>query len=358
MLPKALAISLLVAACTVIGTGYLLSEENRFAFSWESMAPGNKGQNKTPGSAPATLASATPAASRTQPPSDNPVGFMLAKVANEYAQSVRYPSWSVPLTEAQAKGYRGNHYEPVVLPLENSGQFTVTLEKFRFTRGEDILVVASLQGPQVMGPLLQASLERPESRDSPTSTNLEQDTQTGYYQGSLNSDQQPGDYRLVVEATVDGKPVRHVSSLTIEPYLGDFEGLDDTYVSNNNLVIPVTFSPQDSGFFALSAQLYNGQQPIAQLQAEKRLDRTSDTILLRAHGTVLANKSFDAKLQLRNLQIRQLPAKPGDRTHYAYGPSEGFDFEPPDLDDLQDTPAANPESEQRAALLKQLADKF
>lgn len=37
------------------------------------------------------------------------------------------------------------------------------------------------------------------------------------------------------------KPVRHASSLTIEPHLGDFEGLEDTYLNNNNLVIPVSF---------------------------------------------------------------------------------------------------------------------
>ncbi len=358
MLPKALTISLLAVASTVIGAGYLLSEENRFAFSWDSKTQENKGKHETPGSVTAKSALAPLAASQKKPPSSNPVEFMLAKVSDEYAQSVRYPPWSVPLTEAQAKGYRGNHYEPVVLPLENSGQFTVTLDKFRFTRGEDILVVASLQGPQVMGYSLDASLEHTDSRDSAGSTTLEQDDQTGYYQGSLSSDQEPGDYRLLVEATVDGKPVRHVSSLTIEPYLGDFEGLEDSYLSNNNLVIPVTFSPQDPGFFALSAQLYNGQQPVAQLQAERRLDRTSDTISLKAHGTVLANKPLNGKLQLRNLQIRQLPAKPGDRTHYAYGPDEGYDFEPPSLDDLRDTPAVNPESEQRAALLKQLADKF
>tara|TARA_R110000823_G_scaffold224420_1_gene352442 strand:- start:862 stop:1572 length:711 start_codon:yes stop_codon:yes gene_type:complete len=226
---------------------------------------------------------------------------MLAKVADQYAQSVRYPPWSVPLTEVQAAGYRSNHYEPVALPLEQDGH-------------------------------------------------------TGYYQGSLTTDEEPGEYRLIVEATVDGKPVRHASSLTIEPYLGDFDGLEDTYLSNNNLLIPVTFSPQALGFYALFAQLYNGQQPVAELQAEKRLDRTSDTVSLKAHGTVLANKSFNGKFQLRNLQIRQLPSKPGDRTHYAFGPDDGYDFEPPDLDDLKDTPAVNPESEQRAALLRQLAD--
>lgn len=357
-MPQKALVVVLAAASIVVGTGYLLSEDNRFGFSWDTATVGDGTQFEPAKPSSPQGSSQAAAGFVKQPPSDNPVGFMLAKVADQYAQSVRYPPWSVPLTEAQAKGYQGNRYEPVALPLENGGQFTVTLDKFRFTRGEDILVVASLQGPQVMGYSLQATLERPESRNSVGSTTLEQDSQTGYYQGSLTTDEEPGEYRLIVEASVDGKPVRHASSLTIEPYLGDFEGVEDSYLSNNNLVIPVNFSPQTSGFYALSAQLYNGQQPVAQLQAEKRLDRTSATLSLKAHGTVLANKSFNGKFQLRNLQIRQLPARPGDRTHYAFGPDDGYDFEPPDLDDLHDTPAVNPESEQRAALLKQLADKF
>ncbi len=354
---KALVVSLVVASF-VLGTGYLLSEDNRFGFSWDMQTQGDEGRGKPRSAQPAPGTVSATASRQQKPPSDSPVGFMLAKVAEEYARSVRYPPWSVPLTEAQARAYRGNHYEPVALPLEHGGQFIVTLDKFRFTRGEDILVVASLQGPQVVGDSLQATLERPESRDPVTSTTLERDSQTGYYEGSLSSDEEPGEYRLIVEAAIDGKPVRHASSLTIEPYLGDFEGLEDTYISNNNLIIPVIFSPQTSGFYGLSAQLYNGQQPVAQLQSEKRLDRTSDTISLKVHGTLLAGKSLNGKLQLRNIQIRQLPARPGDRTHYAFGPDDGYDFEPPDLDDLTDTPAVNPESEQRAALLQQLADKF
>ena len=357
MLPKAFGV-VLVAATIVIGIGLLLSPDDRSDSSWDIESQGDEGQPKAARQSTAPVASSVAAGFQKKPPSDNPIGFMLAEVADQYAQSVRYPPWSVPLTKAQAEGYRGNYYEPVALPLENGDQFTVTLDKFRFTQGEHILVVASLQGSQVIGNSMRATLEHPESRDSVRSTILEADGQTGYYLGSLATDEEPGEYRLIVEASIDGKPVRHASSLTIEPYLGDFNGLEDTYVSNNNLVIPVSFSPQATGFYALSAQLYSGQQPIAQLQAEKQLNRTSDTIALQAHGTVLANKSLESQLQLRHLQIRRLPARPGDRSHYAFGPNDGYDFDPPDLDELHDTPAVNPESEQRAALLKQLVEKF
>lgn len=357
-MPLKALVMLTVAASTVLGASFLLSEDNRFSFSWDKASSWNENQQQAGIPGPRPEQPGASAGSSQKPPSDNPVGFMLSKVAEQYAQTTRYPPWSIPLSKAQADGYRGNHYEPVTLPLENGGQFTVTLEKFRFTEGESILVVASLQGPQVIGGSLDASLERTGSSDSAGSTTLVQDGGTGYYQGSLNTDEEPGEYRLIVKASVDGKPLRHVSSLTIEPYLGDFEGIEDSYLSNNNLVIPVSFSPNESGFYRLSAQLYNGQQPVAQLQAERRLDSTADTISLKAHGTVLANLSVNGKFHLRNLQIRQLPARPGDRTHYAFGPDEGYAFAPPDLESLDDTPAANPESEQRAAMLKQLADKF
>ncbi|WP_373002238.1 hypothetical protein [Marinobacter sp.] len=353
---KAVLLLTLVTA-GVVGTGYLLSADNRGEFGWLA--------DLVSGEQPAVVQNAVPPDQRSgspnqqpEPPTDNALGFMLASVADQYAQSTRYPAWSVPLSKEQASAYRGNHYEPVSLPLEDNGQFTVTLEKYRFTEDEQILVAAAIQGSQIVDGALSATLERPDSRDAVAGTTLEEAGAAGYFEGTLSADESPGEYRLIVEARLDGKPVRHASSLTIEPYLGEFEGLGDARISDNNLVIPVRFSPEDPGFYALSAQLFNGPMPVAQLQMEKRLDSTSDTIKLKAHGTVLANQTVDGQLQLKNLQIRQLPARPGDRTNYAFGPDEGYTFTPPDLESLSDTPAVNPESEQRAALLRQLADKF
>ncbi|WP_405420143.1 hypothetical protein [Marinobacter flavimaris] len=356
-MPGKAALLLTMVTAGVVGTGYLLSADNHTQFSWLTELAGKDQsafvQNTPPENQPPDAPTQRP-----EPPSDNALGFMLASVADQYAESTRYPAWSVPLSPEQASAYRGNHYEPVSLPLEGNGQFTVTLEKYRFTEGEQILVASAIQGPQVVDRSLSATLERPESRDAVASTTLEEAGSPGYFEGVLSADESPGEYRLIVEARLDGKPVRHASTLTIEPYLGDFEGLGDARISNNNLIIPVRFSPEDPGFYALSAQLYVGQRPVAQLRMEKRLDSTSDTINLKAHGTVLANQNVDGQLQLKNLQIRQLPARPGDRTNYAFGPDEGYAFTPPDLDSLTDTPAVNPESEQRAALLRQLADKF
>jgi len=341
----------------VVGTGYLLSADNDTRFSWLTEIASSTEPAPVQNTPPVKQSVSTDA-QQPEPPPDNALGFMLASVADQYAESTRYPAWSVPLSPEQANAYRGNHYEPVSLPLEGDGQFTVTLEKYRFTEGEQILVAAAIQSPQVVERSLSATLESPESRDAVATTTLEQAGSPGYFEGVLSANESPGEYRLIVEASLDGKPVRHASTLTIEPYLGDFEGLADARISNNNLIIPVRFSPETPGFYALSAQLYIGQSPVAQLQMEKRLNSSSDTINLKAHGTVLANQTVNGQLQLRNLQIRQLPARPGDRTNYAFGPDEGYTFTPPDLDSLTDTPAVNPESEQRAALLRQLADKF
>ncbi len=345
-----------IVLCTV-GLGYLLSEENTGQFLWfydhqpQPVTVNNPDQPPSVSDGPAQTPPLPPE------PSDDALGFMLASAAQEYAQNIRYPQYSLPLTEARAEGYQGNRYQPVRLPLPGDGSFTVTLEKFRFVEDEDILVAATITGPQVVSQRMTATLETAASRNAVESTELTSSAD-GIFQGILNAGGDPGEYRLIVEASIDGETVRHASTLTIEPDLGDFDGLGDPRIRNNDLVIPVQFNARESGFFSLSAQLMDNGRPIALLNAEQRLQGSGNTIELRAHGSVLAGEQVEGKLQLRHLQIRRLPAQPGDRTDYGFGPDEGYSFTPPDLESLTDTPASDPESEQRAALLQKLADKF
>ncbi|MDX1633088.1 MAG: hypothetical protein R3280_00490 [Marinobacter sp.] len=348
----ALIVTALVGSAA--GLGYLIAADNP---PWQavSLPPGPAPMVATASSsAPATPQAATP---EKQPPPDDPVVYLLAQVADQYQQTTRYPPYSTPLTKAQAEAYRGNVYHPVKLPLAGGGQFSVTLEKFRFTRGEDILVMASLSGPEVVARTMDVILEATSDRTQVAATTLERQDD-GFYQGSLDSDVTPGEYRLVVEASVDSQPLRHVSTLTVEPDLGKFEGIGDPRVSNNDLVIPVAFDAREFGFYSLSAQLYADGQPVAQLTGEQALDGTGDEIELRAHGSVLAPSAGADTLTIKGLQIRRLPARPGDRTDHAYGPEDGFSFTPPDLDALEDVPARDPESEQRAALLRQMTAGF
>lgn len=349
--------TLIVAALIggAAGLGYLIAAENP---PWQPDPTVGRHQTPAPPPAPETSAGAAGAnPGSSPPPADDPVVFMLAQVAEQYEQTTRYPPYSVPLTEAQARAYRGNVYDPIDLPLADGGRFSVTLEKFRFTRGEEILVMASLTGPEVVARTMDVTLEPTAERTSVASTTLEHQDD-GFYQGSLDSDVAPGEYRLVVEATVDSRPLRHVSTLTVEPDLGEFEGIGDARVRDNDLVIPVAFDARESGFYSLSAQLYADGRPLAQLTGEQSLDGSGDQIELRAHGSVLAPKAGANTLTLKGLQIRRLPARPGDRTDHAYGPEEGFSFSPPDLDALEDVPARDPESEQRAALLRQMTARF
>lgn len=356
-MPLRLLLALIVVASGAVGLGYLLSADNTARFSWITGESPNPPPPETD-NAQTESAPGAPSASKKEEPSSNAVGFMLASAAAQYQQNIRYPSYSIPISEDQARAYSGNRFDPVELPLDGGGQFTVTLEKYRFVQEEDILVAASISGSQVVGQSLDATLESTESRQALASAPLRNESGSPYYEGVISADADPGEYRLIVEATIDGKPVRHASTLTIEPDLGEFDGLGDARVNNNDLIIPVHFDAKEPGFYALSAQLYYNGRALAQLQAEKRLDGTTDTLELKAHGSVLAHRGITGNLELRNLQIRRLPASPGDRTDYGFGPDDGYSFSPPDLDSLTDSPAGDPESEQRAALLQKLADKF
>ncbi|MDK8464220.1 hypothetical protein [Marinobacter sp. SS13-12] len=356
-MPLRALLTLTIIVSGAIGLGYLLAAENPGRFAWITGANHAEPLPDASESQVPALDSSSSPPPKPEPP-DNAVGFMLASAANQYTQNIRYPEYSIPLSEDQAQAYRGNRFEPVELPLEGDGRFTVTLEKYRFVQDEDILVVATITGSSVVSDRLEVTLESTESRQQHASSSLQNDSGDSYYEGVISADAEPGEYRLIVEASVDGKPVRHASTLTIEPDLGEFDGLGSPRVSNNDLVIPVHFDANEPGFYALAAQLYHNGRAVAQLQAEKRLDGTTDTLELKAHGSVLANREITGQLELRNLQIRRLPARPGDRTDYGFGPDEGYSFTPPDLDGLTDSPASDPESEQRAALLQKLADKF
>lgn len=356
-MPLRSLLALLIVVSGTVGLGYLLAADNPDRFSWitgagsSEASPDKTGKQSQP---------ATEKPSRTDKPEppDDAVGFMLASAAEQYTRNIRYPEYSIPISEEQAKAYAGNSFDPVELPLEGDGQFTVTLEKYRFVQDEDILVVATITGSQVAGDHLGATLESTESRQEHASATLQKESGEPYYDGVINADADPGEYRLIVEASIDGEPVRHASTLTIEPDLGEFDGLGSPRVNDNDLVIPVHFDAREPGFYALAAQLYYNGRPLAQLQAERRLDGTTDTLELKAHGSVLADRDINGELELRNLQIRRLPAKPGDRTDYGFGPDDGYSFSPPDLDGLTDSPASDPESEQRAALLQQMADRL
>src|SRR5690554_521349 len=169
---KALMATAVVVA-SVSGTAWLLSADNDGKFSWlpfgshqDHQEANAMARDRTPQANEANEANA----SNAPAPSDNALGFMLASVADDYQRSARYPDYSVPLNTAQAEAYQGNRYHPVELPLEDDGSFIVTLDKFRFTQGEPILVVASLSGRQVFGDTLSATLSRRHSNRPPKGT--------------------------------------------------------------------------------------------------------------------------------------------------------------------------------------------
>lgn len=166
MLYRALSISLAITA-GVAGAVWLLSAENEGSF-WGL-------QQDTTTSVPEAVsnqesaAQATPAGPVSETPSENALGFMLASVAEEYQQTIRYPDYSVPLTKAQAEAYQGNRYHPVVLPLEGDGRFVVTLDKFRFSQGLRPLCTA-LQRRNPAGPIATGNVSGQQvGRHSPES---------------------------------------------------------------------------------------------------------------------------------------------------------------------------------------------
>lgn len=181
-MPLRALLTLTIVVSGAIGLGYLLAAENPGRFAWITGANHAEPLPDASDSQVPALANSSSPPPKPEPP-DNAVGFMLASAANQYTQNIRYPEYSIPLSEDQAQAYRGNRFEPVELPLEGDGRFTVTLEKYRFVQDEDILVVATITGSSVVSDRLEVTLESTESRQQHASSSLKNDSGDSYYEG-------------------------------------------------------------------------------------------------------------------------------------------------------------------------------
>lgn len=281
-----------------------------------------------------------------------------AEVAAAYEVSARYPSYSIPLSSDLAVAYRGNAFEPISLPLVTGAVMRVTLPQLRYPQGEPVPVRAEVQGAAHVDPTMHARLIAVRDETEVASAELRAASPGELFQGQISTDDLPaGEYRLIVRAYIDQEAIQHVSPLMIEPEIGQVLGLGVTSVAENHLVVPVRFEAHSAGRYAVSANLFTGGQPIAHLTAEANLVAGEGDIPMRVYGSLLVGQNLGAGLHLMDVQVRRLPARPGVRTAYGFGASEGYAVAVPSLDTLEDLPYHDELTQQRIDFLRSLGSQ-
>ncbi|WLD57422.1 hypothetical protein NFC81_11960 [Salinispirillum sp. LH 10-3-1] len=277
------------------------------------------------------------------------------EVAEAYAVSAQHPSYSIPLQADQVVAYRGNAYEPVSLPLVTGAVMRVFLPQLRYQKGDVVSVRAEVDGAAQLDNRMAVRLVAVSDESEATTAELRRAAPDESFLGELDTATvTPGEYRLIVTARIDQEAISHVSLLVVEPDIGDLLGVGATGVAANHLVVPVRFQAVEAGRYALSANLFTGDQPIAHLTGDASLAAGAGEIPLQVYGSLLVGVDLSMGLRLMDVQVRRLPARPGVRTAYMFGATTGYEVSVPSLDDLEDVPYSDDLTQQRIDFLNSL----
>lgn len=262
------------------------------------------------------------------------------RVADIYQQMAKFPPYSVPITPQSVKQFHYNQYFPVTIPLDTPDghvQIKVLLQQLHFQKGDSIVGVASISGSASNN----ASLD---------SVSILSDKNAVLYSSSLSASDKGNGYAIVIDPPagstsdwpsnlllrVSGSAGNH-SIAAVAPFfyddpIGKVSDVGDASIDGPNLVIPVTLDLEGDGYYAVSGDLYSTDgQPLVHLETKAQLSKFDDNTTLKAHRAALQETGNAGPYVLKDLMIRKLPDKPGDRT--LFGPTnpkkfpvQGFPF--------------------------------
>ena len=284
------------------------------------------------------------------------------RVADVYAQTSKYPPYSLPIDKKDLAQYRYNRYFPVKLPLQTKdggkAVLTIMLEQLHFQKGDPILGVAKVSGAQASKvdlsevsilshkgkTLYQTSLGKPDQGNSYSLVIQPPETQ---------SEDWPAQLMLRVSGTLNGDKVDGVVPFFYDDPIGRISEVGDAYIDGANLIIPVTADLKSDGYYAISGNLYSTKgQPLVHLEAQARMSVFDNTAKLKVHRVALQAKGDAGPYLLKDLMLRKLPDKPGDRTLFGPVDKKAFHVNGFPFSDYSQAPYTDPMRKARLEFLR------
>ena len=143
----------------------------------------------------------------------------------------------------------------------------------------------------------------------------------------------PSDLLLRVTGSAGAHKVAAVAPFFYDEPIGRITEVGAAHVDGVNLVIPVSADLEGPGYYAVSGNLYSTDgNPLVHLESKAQLSVFDNSTTLKAHRAALQAQGDAGPYLLKDLMLRKLPDKPGDRT--LFGPSskqifkvQGFPFD-------------------------------
>jgi hypothetical protein len=278
----------------------------------------------------------------------------FALVASAYAEEIKFPSYSQPLTLGDIQQLQPNVYHAQVIPLEKGGSASIELDRYRFAYPEPIKARLLVRGLRVDsarvnlyseldGTLLTTEISK--KNDQGFSVELDADSK---WDGPLRIefDIKSGSQMQVLQTGFEySQPVARIT------------GLGSSSVDGADLVIPTNINVDSAGHYRLRANLFDAdRRPIALLNTSSVLTEGKAELRLRVYKTLL--KGRVGPLWLSTFQLERRSAAPGQPVRYGTSVADGFVIEYTGGDQLGDeTYQPTAEEQERLGFLQQMAEK-
>ncbi|MEQ6885746.1 hypothetical protein [Salicola sp. Rm-C-2C1-2] len=315
----------------------------------------------------------TSGAADDEPPSDPPVEAAVAqrlqgefaRIADQYEAGSQFPPYSFPIDQGAVDDYRYNGYSPVRVPVASDGEkatITLRLDQLHFEYGEPITGMVGINGDGASGVSLDEVTLRDQTGDVLYRESLEAgagEQRLSMSPGTSGVEAWPMELMLMVSGDFRGESADAVAPVRYHAAVGDITDVGSSRVEGAHLVIPVQVSIDSDGDYAIAGNLYSESgTPLVHVEHEARLGTMDSTAQLRVHRQALEASGDAGPYRLGDLSLRQLPARPGDRTRFSPTHDERYDVEGAPFERYDQANYQDPMREARLEFLRNAAEEI
>ncbi len=304
----------------------------------------------------------------------------MADIAASFEETIRYPTYSTPLSSTDWVQLNPRAFVSKAVPLDfdESVSAELVLDKYIVQADEALPVALKIHGSgqDRYGEsldVLSASIvvehqgktyslgELYESDDSAyVSTNTDDAGQI--YSRTVPSQKvsslPSGEVLLSADITFSNHEQARVSAaIKVVDTVATVTGVGEAYVEGAHLMIPVSIDAKERGFYSLQANLFDesGEQPVSHLNSSFMLDGSESEALVKVHASTLRAKQAPGPYLMKDINLTRGPARPGDKTAYGSSAKESFRVSGYDLEVYSQEEYVDPKAQQRLEFLQKMA---
>jgi len=276
--------------------------------------------------------------------------FLISKV---YAGEINFPVYSQPLKTTDFDRLNPNHFNPQSMPIDDEGGvIKASLSKYRYSYPEPI--VALLEGEGIKS--ASFSLINLETKEVLLSEAFQ--WQENSWQLNLaGKEDLPEAIHAKIVVNVDSKSIPIVLALKYINPIAVIESFEPAKAEGADMVINANITAKEAGLYRIRANLFDADnQPIAHLVSKSKLSVGHQSMLIKAHQSVLQGRK--SPFYLSTFMIELMSPSPGIRKKFGESLISKYEIKDFALSSLDTSPyEASKQEKQRLELLQAMANK-